>query len=86
MKKKSFIFFCLLLPFIALAGNGGRVAGSITGHVFDQDGATPIADALVWIKGLGSLGDSVEYQMITDSSGCFFGTWEAGSYHGGAMA
>ncbi len=86
MKKKSFIFFCLLLPFIALAGNGGRVAGSITGHVFDQDGATPIADALVWIKGLGTLGDSVEYQMITDSSGCFFGTWEAGSYHGGAMA
>lgn len=86
MKKTFILFICILLSFTALAGNGGRVTGSITGHVFDQDGISPISGAVVWLKTIGSNGDTVEYQMVTDSSGFFVGTWQAASYQAGAMA
>ena len=80
----------LLLLFIAVfqlvAGSATFAEGTVTGSVSEQDGATPIANASVIFSGIDFLGDTVAYNFLSDSVGCFYGTMNAGIYQAVASA
>lgn len=85
--KKHLVFLCLLLlPFIAKARIDGRGTGNVAGYVYDQDGDTPVLNAVVWLRGLDDSGHTIEYEMLTDTSGCFLGAVESGFYEVTASA
>lgn len=47
--------------------------GTVEGHVYEQDGTTPIAEALVYIYGNGVFGDYFEQEFVTDEEGAYSG-------------
>lgn len=55
-------------------------ASGLSGHVFEQDGTTPIANATVRFKGRNILGDVINITFQTDSNGYYEGDVDAGSY------
>ncbi len=66
-------------PFLASA-DGFRELGNVTGHVYEQDGITPIDDATVSFIGTNIFGDTIIYQYVSDVSGAFSGSLTAGPY------
>ena len=58
--------------------------GNVSGHVYEQDGTTGIANATVTMAGQDEFGDSHTYNFTTDASGYYIGTTYAGSYNGSA--
>ena len=58
--------------------------GTVEGHVYEQDGVTPIADATVMLYGDDAFGEYYEYEFTTDAEGAYNGTMRVGSYYGWA--
>ena len=58
--------------------------GEVNGHVWEQDGETPIAGAIVRMEGQDEFGDNQVYNFTTDSTGYYTGHVYAGSYNGSA--
>ncbi|MBQ3354121.1 MAG: choice-of-anchor J domain-containing protein [Bacteroidales bacterium] len=58
--------------------------GTVEGHVYEQDGVTPIADATVVLYGDDVFGDYYEYEFTTDGEGAYNGTMRVGNYYGWA--
>jgi hypothetical protein len=67
----------------------GRVAwaqATVSGTVFEQDGISPIAGAVVTFSGVTELSDTLFFQFVTDSLGCYNDSILAGSYRVWASA
>ncbi|MCQ2320565.1 MAG: choice-of-anchor J domain-containing protein [Bacteroidales bacterium] len=64
---------------INISGNS-RVAG----HVYEQDGETGIAGAIVTFNGTDEFGRTRSYDFITDATGTYGGDLLAGNYNGKA--
>ena len=63
--------------FFLMSGNG-----NVTGHVYEQDGVTPIADAVVSFEGGDVFGNIVGDSFTTDLEGFFEGSLPYGYYNG----
>lgn len=68
--KESFVFFYV----------GGY--GNVAGHVYEQDGETPIAEATVVLYGNDVFGEYNEFVFATDEEGAYSGTLYMGEYYG----
>lgn len=53
---------------------------AVSGNVFEQDSITPIEAASVTFSGISVSGDTLVYQFVTDTAGCFSDSLEAGAY------
>ena len=60
---------------IQVSGNG-----TISGHVYEQDGTTGIAGATVMVAGTDEFNDAQSYQFTTNASGAYSGSVRAGQY------
>lgn len=61
----------------------GRVAwaqATVSGSVYEQDSISPIAGAVVTFLGITELSDTLVFQFVTDSLGCYNDSLLAGSY------
>jgi hypothetical protein len=58
--------------------------GNVSGHVYEQDGTTGIANATVTMSGQDEFGDSHTYTFTTDADGYYVGHIYTGSYNGSA--
>lgn len=58
------------------------VTGSVTveGHVYEQDGSTPIENASIRFNGYDDLGTHKDVTFVTDAEGHFTGELHAGTY------
>ena len=54
--------------------------GFVDGHVYEQDGTTGIADAMVSFSGYDEYGYFNTFNFITDANGYYEGSLKAGSY------
>ena len=52
----------------------------VYGGVYEQDGFTPIENATVTFSGIDFSGDTIAYQLVSDSLGYFADSLNAGSY------
>ena len=67
----------------------GRVAwaqATVSGSVYEQDSISPIAGAVVTFSGITELSDTLVFQFVTDSLGCYNDSLLAGSYRVWASA
>lgn len=62
----------------------GQVA--VQGVVYEQDGVYPILGATVSFSGVTTMGDTLAYQFVTDTLGCFSDSLSEGSYRVWASA
>jgi hypothetical protein len=53
---------------------------AVSGNVYEQDSITPIEAASVTFSGISISGDTLVYQLVTDTAGCFSDSLEAGAY------
>lgn len=56
--------------------------GSVAGHVYEQDGTTPIPNANVTFRGYDEYGYLNTYSFTTNTNGYYSGTVRVGSYSG----
>lgn len=56
--------------------------GSVSGHVYEQDGVTPISNANVTYSGRDEFNIMRTFTFITDSVGYYHGDLYVGTYHG----
>ena len=80
MRILTVLAFVLIMPRLAL----GQVL--VYGEVDEQDWYTPIENATVTFSGVDVSGDTVVYQLITDSLGLFADSINAGVYRVWASA
>ena len=80
MKVFAVLAFVLMVPRLAL----GQVL--VYGEVDEQDWYTPIENATVTFSGVDVAGDTVVYQLVTDSLGLFADSINAGVYRVWASA
>lgn len=59
---------------------------SVNGTVYEQDAVTPIEAASVTFSGISELGDTIVYQFVTDSLGCYSNSLMVGLYRVWASA
>ena len=78
--------FCVRAAYdVGESGNSNQVivyvsgTGTISGHVYEQDETTPIADATVTVSGNDEHGRAREYTFVTDSEGAYNGTLYVGT-------
>ena len=78
--------FCVRAAYdVGESGNSNQVivyvsgTGTISGHVYEQDETTPIADATVTVSGNDEHGRAREYTFVTDSDGAYNGTLYVGT-------
>lgn len=83
---KNRLSLLLAVVFQLVIGSHAFADGTVTGSVVEQDGSTPIADALVTFSTVNLQGDTISYQFHTDSSGSYYGTMIAGEYQAVAFA
>ena len=60
---------------VQVSGNG-----SVAGHVYEQDGLTPIQSARVTLAGNDEFGNYQSFTFVTDASGFYSGNLLAGTY------
>lgn len=60
---------------VQISGNG-----SVAGHVYEQDGVTPIPNVNVKFRGYDEFGYLQNYSFTTNANGYYSGTVRAGSY------
>ena len=80
MKICAVLAFVLMLPRLAMS----QVL--VYGEVDEQDYTTPIENATVTLSGIDAAGDTVVYQLVTDSLGYFADSINAGMYRVWASA
>ena len=69
MKKLLLICMFLMLALMPFRQAQGQIR--VSGNVYEQDSITPIVGASVLFAGVGSDGDTIAYQFLTDSLGYF---------------
>lgn len=69
MKKLLLICMFLMLALMPFRQAQGQIR--VSGNVYEQDSITPIVGASVLFTGVGSDGDTIAYQFLTDSLGYF---------------
>ena len=79
--KKLLIIWLILWASVLSFGQG-----VVSGHVFDQDGLTPIEGATVAFSGYNVLGDTLFAVFPTDMFGYYEADMDAGQYEVSAMA
>ena len=58
--------------------------GRVEGHVYEQDGITPVNSIIVTLAGIDEFGNEAESSYLTDQNGCFSGDALIGTYTGTA--
>ncbi len=84
MKKRLSLLFAIVFQLIV--GSVALAQGMVTGSVIEQDGATPILNATVTFSGVDFQGDTISYDFLSDSLGCFYGEMNVGVYQASASA
>ena len=63
-----------------LSGQTSWAQMMVSGTVYEQDTITPIEGVTVTFSGIGESGDTLVYQLVTDTLGCFGDSLALGSY------
>ena len=77
MKKFRFI---LTLALAVFAFGRALSQGIVSGWVHEQDSITPIEGVMMVFSGIGASGDTLAFQFLTDTVGCYMAEIEAGTY------
>ena len=80
MRKILFILGWVLLSFTTFG------QGVISGHVFEQDGTTPIEGAAITFSGYSLVGDTIVAQFLSDTVGGYEANLDPGQYAVSASA
>ena len=83
MKRWSMVL--MVFAFLA-AGRNVWAQIVVNGHVYEQDGITPLDAATVTFSGINVTGDTLVYQFTTDESGHYYNNVTAGTYRVWASA
>ncbi len=81
--KKIVMLFAVALVMMSYSV---KAQVAVTGGVFEQDAITPIEGATVTFSGVTLAGDTLVYQLFTDSLGVFHDSLSEGIYHVCALA
>lgn len=84
MRKMMKLF--VVLAFVLMMSQMAMSQVLVYGEVDEQDYSTPIENATVTFSGVDSAGDTVVYQLVTDSIGYFSDSINAGVYRVWASA
>ena len=76
----------IILLVVLLVSTSSWGQGVVSGHVFEQDGIMPIQGAMVSFSGLSQVGDTLSYELMTDSVGFYSATMTVGNYAVSAWA
>ncbi len=82
---KKWILFLMVFAFLTL-GHKAWSQIAVSGNVYEQDSITPIETAFVTFSGISELGDTLVYQLNTDTIGHFSDSLVAGVYQVWASA
>ena len=74
------IAMVLTVLFFLLSGRTSWAQMMVSGTVYEQDTITPIEGVTVTFSGIGESGDTLVYQLVTDTIGCFGDSLDFGSY------
>lgn len=74
------VVMVLTVLFFLLSGRTSWAQMMVSGTVYEQDTITPIEGVTITFSGIGELGDTLVYQLVTDTLGCFGDSLAFGSY------
>ena len=86
LAMKKMMRFFVVLAFVLMAPRLAMSQVLVYGEVDEQDYFTPIENAMVTFSGVDAAGDTVVYQLVTDSLGYFADSINAGVYRVWASA
>ena len=68
---KKLLLICMFLTLALMSFHQAQGQIRVSGNVYEQDSITPIVGASVLFSGVGADGDTIGYQLVTDSMGYF---------------
>lgn len=68
---KKLLLICMFLTLALMSFHQAQGQIRVSGNVYEQDSITPIVGASVLLSGVGADGDTIGYQLVTDSMGYF---------------
>ena len=85
MEMRKLATVLMVLAFL-LSGREAWAQAAISGTVYEQDSISPIEGAVVTFSGITELSDTLVFQFVTDTLGCYNDSLAAGTYRVWAFA
>ena len=85
MDMRKLATVLMVLAFL-LSGREAWAQAAISGTVYEQDSISPIEGAVVTFSGITELSDTLVFQFVTDTLGCYNDSLAAGTYRVWASA